>query len=329
MNVTLVGGGVAGFIAGADANVTLNNCRVLARSITITGPAANRYAGFVANIRGNLSNCYSNTPLNITLTDTEGSTMIGGFAAELNSDVLGGANADWTIENCYAAGSVTVQSPGSSNTKALRVGGFIGSLGAWGDGVDFIWSIPDQYRDVHIKNCYALGSVTVTRNSPGDISAGGFAGIVMIPNANVLAHSFATGAVLASSTSTGAVYAGGLVGLRQQGTIQSCAAIGPSVTALGGGFRAVGRIYGYAGSGSASANYALNTMTLERDSSTTTLTPVVQTPNNNVTGQDGGDVFASILRSAYPWTTTMGFGAEWDMSGVARGYPALAGLGGQ
>jgi hypothetical protein len=316
-------GSIGGFISGANGNVTMTNCRVLASAITMT-VRGGRHGGFVALGRGNMSNCYSNTDLDVIVTGS-GTDLIrvGGFTAEYETDVTGGSNADWTIESCYAAGNVTVRSE-SGYTEALRVGGFIGILGHYN------YTQSDAYKDTHIKNCYALGNVTVTRVTGGDISAGGFAGMVNIQNVNVLEHCFATGAVLAiSNDSTGAVHAGGLVGRNHLGTVKFSAALGPSVTALGGSSRAVGRVVGFNNS-TVSNNYALGTMLLEIDASATTLTPGTQTVASPPVNRDGGSVSASLFRNQSTWTGTLGFPAStWNFSGVSRGYPALAGLGGQ
>jgi hypothetical protein len=300
------------------------------------------YGGFVGVMRGSLSNCYTTAPLYITLTGSgaaSNASFIGGFIADFNTSTAG--NSNWTIENCYAAGDVTVQNMWSGYTKALRAGGFIGSMGGWGTTDYSTDTLPDTSRNVHIKNCYALGNVTVTSDGSGEISAGGFAGIVVIPSANLLEHCFAAGAVLAGATSSspGNVYAGGLVGRWRQGTIKNCAARGPSVAAMGktnGNSSTgdnVGRVYGYSAGSSASYNisnnYALRDMTLESADSISTA-PAPRPAISGTSGQDGGDVAASLLRSAYFWTTNITFESLfWDFSGVNRGYPALVGLGGQ
>jgi hypothetical protein len=72
-------------------------------------------------------------------------------------------------------------------------------------------------------------------------------------------------------------------------------------------------------------------MSLEHDASATTLTPGTQTVAANTGGTDGGSVSASLFRNQSTWTGNMDFvsPAPWNFSGVSRGYPALAGLGGQ
>jgi hypothetical protein len=154
--------------------------------------------GFAGNMRGDLSNCYSNTPLDVTLTGaSDKGTFIGGFAADFNTDTdLVPATTSWTIENCYSTGGVTVRNTDSGYAKALRVGGFIGSLGLW--GTDVTWTINvdtfyDDRRNVRIRNCYALGNVTVMSEGPGEISAGGFAGVTAMGSG-------------ASNTTVGRVY---------------------------------------------------------------------------------------------------------------------------
>ena len=163
---------------------------------------------------------------------------------------------------------------------------------------------------------------------------------MVIPNGNVLEHCFAAGAVLAGPTSSSTprdVYAGGLVGRWRQGTIKNCAVRGPSIAAMGttngssSSGNNVGRVYGYSDGegGSVSNNYALRDMTLEYASSITTI-PTSKSATSNAAGPDGGDVAASLLRSAYFWKDSITFDPLlWDFSGVNRGYPALVGLGGQ
>jgi hypothetical protein len=57
---------------------------------------------------------------------------------------------------------------------------------------------------------------------------------------------------------------------------------------------------------------------------------VSATDGADAASKDGSDVSIADLRTSAFWNTTIGFNsAYWNFSGVARGYPALANVGGQ
>jgi hypothetical protein len=313
------GGSIGGFGGDVVGNAMFNNCRVLAASITITWSGGN-VGGFAGVFRGNIENCYTNTALNVTNSCT------GGFIGVINTY---NSPDSWTIENCYAVGSVTTQ---STSSRDLYTGGFIGGIGAMPDNL----TNTENWDYVLVKNCYALGTVTADKiilAATGDVYAGGFVGYMNILTANALEYCFAAGAVLAKSNGSGAVYAGGVVGYKYNGILRYSAVLGSSVTAQGGGSRFEGRVYGdfwTSGGGSSTGNYALIPMVIEEDSSYSTYTPVTRAAVSNDTGKDGANAAASAFRSQSIWTGALGFAApSWNFATVSRGYPTLAGLGGQ
>jgi hypothetical protein len=252
--------------------------------------------------------------MTVTVTGAVDVTRVGGFAAEFNTDVTGGANADWTINNCYAAGPVTVAV--NSSSQNVRVGGFTGSMGVLSG--DF--TTPEQYRDVHINNCYALGNVTLTHNGTGNASAGGFAGVVAVPSGNLLEHCFAAGEVKLTSSTGGEAYAGGLVGYWGQGIIRNCAALGASVQATGT-TQGAGRVYGYSsgGGGSVSNNYANSSMYVGAGS------PAIITSGAGPATMHGADTVYTFFANAYWWRNSPGFDtANWDFTNTPyKFYPAV------
>jgi hypothetical protein len=202
-----------------------------------------------------------------------------------------------------------------------------------------------------IENCYALGDVLVDDpygTSPnttfGDVaavSAGGLAGVLDVGSTGVY-YSFATGSVTVQTDTlfTNSSYAGGLVGYRKDGAIERCAALGETLTIKGAAV-GVARIYGYPSTKIGVANYAMWDMYLEiwdayrngdlTDSGTTygaeadTSGPVGMSIESG-TSTDSDKHLGEVRF----WTNRIGFsGSIWNMSGVARGYPKLANVGGQ
>jgi hypothetical protein len=98
----------------------------------------------------------------------------------------------------------------------------------------------------------------------------------------------------------------------------------------------LGRIGGWVatGEGTLSNNYALADMRLEASAGYDDLNPALYTPPPGDVGADkknGADAAASTFKTASFWTETLGFDDTliWNMNGVGRGYPTLAGMGGQ
>ena len=140
-------------------------------------------------------------------------------------------------------------------------------------------------------------------------------------------------------------------------TLSKCAALGASVTATtSSGFSQTaktGRVYGGDSESpssppAASANYAWDGIVRQesktyRDSDFSGSSEL-PTATNSDTGKDGADATIDNFRSAAFWLNSSGLSFNytgggmggitkvWDFSGVAgagRGYPILAGLGGQ
>jgi hypothetical protein len=132
------------------------------------------------------------------------------------------------------------------------------------------------------------------------------------------------------------VYAGGLVGRREYGDIQHCAALGETVIAKSTGTRRAARIYGDPTGNIGEGNFALSVMKLgSYGAYYDPLTPAPVSddstdPENTPNGKKAEPGTGSgALSNANFWPTIMGFGSEWSMSGIARGYPKLANVGGQ
>jgi hypothetical protein len=240
---------------------------------------------------------------------------------------LGCANA--LISGCWTSGSVHARgSPGKTNV--LYAGGLVGHM-----------TDSHNIKNITIENSYALGDVAADDPySGGDVCAGGLVGY-MDSSAGVY-HSFARGSVTAQTASGSGVYAGGIVGYRDAGAIEHCVARGETITAKGTNTnRTAARIFAYPDiafsdtNGSSSDNYALNVMYLEAWDAYRygTIPSVTRTPD--AAGPHGANVWPGTtgsmnLGTANFWETTMGFNtAIWNMIGVARGYPTLAGMGGQ
>ncbi|WP_461257470.1 hypothetical protein, partial [Treponema sp. R80B11-R83G3] len=215
-----------------------------------------------------------------------------------------------------------------------------------------------------INNCYALGNVLAdkTSSSAGDIHAGGLVGYISHPNDSSqpvcnVQYNFAAGSVTAQSVS-GAVYAGGIVGYRSApgtgggGVIQNNAALGASVTAKGSSAtRVAARIYGYPSTNIGSANYAKDSMRIEKSDVYGTLSfPYWDgvTPSSEpstcyklintavAADQNGVSVSSSVFNSSNIWTNAsmLNFAAAtpnpWNFTSViGKGYPTLLNVGGQ
>jgi len=120
--------------------------------------------------------------------------------------------------------------------------------------------------------------------------------------------------------------------------LKNNAALGTNFTAMGSGASntTVGRIYGNITTNfTPSANYARDTAFLGYNTTYSynpypTFTSVTRT--DSATGRDGADKTFAEFAAATTWQASnmLNFGTSvWDFGGISRGYPALAGAGGQ
>jgi len=254
-------GGFNGYITGTHI---FNNCGAKEGTINIVTSSNNqiRVGGFSSDIRGHISNCFSNMDI---ITSSIGRTDVGGFVGWLY---------EGSIRNCYASGTVRVIHNGNAQFN-VNAGGLAGRIGG-GIGSGSI----GRYKGT-IENSYALGNVIADKQGgEGRLHAGGLVG--WNDNGDI-SNSFAAGQVIAQSASDEA-YAGGLVGYRTEGTISNTAALGASVTAQGS-TRYAGRISGFPTDDTAigSGNRAKQSMRLEEGTYTQTLF------NINLAPTDAGD----------------------------------------
>jgi len=301
-----------GFCGGLQGPHTVNNCGTLDGTITVNvGGSFNNFniGGFSTNLAGFYSNCFSR----IDIVVERGVTAVcnvGGFTGTLSGNS--------TISECYATGNVSVA---------------IESTTAAGDHGDNMFPIVGGlvgYCQGAIENSYALGNVLVS-DSGNNTScyAGGLVGVLAGGDSNdgSIINCFSAGRVSAQCTPTKAAYSGGIAGYYNVGTISNTAALGASVTALGG-TTASGRITANAFTGD--NNYALKTMSIETGASdvidiTFTSRPAV----SSATGRDGQDAISSAFLTQAFWKTTLKFDQgvgpyHWNFSRVARdGYPRL------
>jgi hypothetical protein len=194
--------------------------------------------------------------------------------------------------------------------------------------------IGSSWAGLQAVNCYALGNVQadITSTDENRTLVGGLVGYTSYTG-NSIERCFAGGAVIARSAATvETIRAGGIVGYIGVSTITNNAAFSPSVTAKGRTGGGPGRIGGQViDSATLSGNYALADMRLETSSNYSDLNPA-STPASGgaANNKDGADVAASIFKTESFWTGTLGFDTSiWNMNGVGRGYPTLAGMGGQ
>jgi hypothetical protein len=262
---------------------------------------------------------------------------------------IGSANSSATILRCYATGSVSSYSTGNSHT-----GGLAGSLDgvnineSWASGNVLAKANPGWNGSIYagglagyaqnggIGNCYALGDVLAdnptTSTSSNNVAAGGILGGFGVGSGSV-SNSFARGDVTAQSNGTPTAYAGGINGFAN-GNIYFCVALNETVIAKGAS-RSPARITGQAGASGLGNNYAQNGMFLDYQTDYRYMTPqpvLLSAADKVPASQHGADATPGTggdLGTSYFWTSTMGFGSEWDMSGISRGYPRLANAPGQ
>ena len=196
-----------------------------------------------------------------------------------------------TVQNCYVSG---VSITGSGNA----VGGVAG------------------YNTGTVQNCYSTANVT------GDRFAGGVAGYV--DTYGTVEYCYATGAITATYDN-----AGGIVGINE-GTINRCVALNPSVTSAFGADR-IGRVAG-SDYGTMTSNYARSSgMTLTYGG--TAYTPTVTTAVHD--GKDGLDVSAADTHGSASnvwWRPAAQFGTmQWSATTWSFGsnrLPILQGFDG-
>jgi hypothetical protein len=347
-------GGVFGYIGGLGANpVNVVNCRYEAGDITAMRTLGSGifYAGGFAGYIGSFSifsgcrslagsvSAHSNSSINVggfaggmsaaTLEGCYALTNVSstGSAAQLTGGLVGSAVGGSEISRCYAAGSV--QAISTAGTDGFYTGGLVGNV-----------------NNTDISDSYALGNVLADKTAGtgnGAVNAGGLAGS-FASSGKIIERCFSAGTVRAMSAGTGIINAGGIAGQGGSGTmLQNNAALGASVTVQGSGTRSIGRVYG-ATFGTASGNYAVDTMRIEKSDvygtyyfpywdGTSTEPSVYYTVSNSTdaAAKNGSSVAASAFRNSAFWTSTLTFDvAEWNFGGVvSRGYPILANVGGQ
>ena len=320
-SITAEGSGsiyIGGFCGRIGFVSHFTDCRVEAGIITAETPSGEILAGGFAGAfvyTNEISGCYSQADLKTTVKDGINSRRLltGGFLGENNQG---------TIKNCYASGNVYSKSDGS--VASSFSGGFVGHNANGGKIID----------------CYTLGNVLAEGSTTTtDVIAGGITGCNSSAN---ISRCFSAGTVTALTANTGGtVYTGGILGYQYiSGAISNCAALGESVTAMGGGSRAAGRIYGYPSSNIGSNNYADKDMLVETSATHNDINPP---PFNysalvGITGPHGASASGSAFKNPYIWEAVLGFNSAgtyigtppWDFSSVLeKGYPVLAKPGGQ
>jgi hypothetical protein len=237
-----------------------------------------------------------------------------GSSSQYTGGLAGSVESDSVVSRCYAAGSV----------QAISIGG----------GEPFYTGgLEGEVDDSEISDSYALGNVLADKTAGiSPFYAGGLVGSFLGIAGKTIERCFSAGTVRSqSSEANGTIYAGGIVSHNNSGNLTHNAALGDSVTAIGGSSRTAARVYVFS-NGANSANYAVDSMRIESSSSYNAIyiAPAYETGSNG-TSQHGATANGSTFRNPAFWTTTLGFSsAEWNFgSVVSRGHPALAGLGGQ
>jgi hypothetical protein len=319
-------GGFAGYLEESTVNGSFSNT-----TVTVTENFNSHDESYTGGFIGYLGvgstlavikNCYATG--NVTVSSQAGSLYAGGLLGR----TAGGGTEGVRVEQCYAAGEVSVAGRGT-----IRAGGLIGG----------------SLARLQVSNCYALGNVLANRASAGSDSTMA-AGLVGYSNyaENSIEHCFAGGAVIARSnaSSGNGIYTAGIVGYLGECTITNSAAFGPSLTAKGPPTHRQGRISAryYDDVATLTNNYALADMRLETSSNYDDPNPASAPASSNVGAneQNGKDATVNDFRNAAFWLDSNGLSFNyagggmagitntWDFSGIAgRGYPTLAGMGGQ
>jgi len=319
------GGSIGGFGGDVVRYTTFNTCCVLARSMKVTISTA-AVGGFAGVLRADLEDCYTNVPLEVTYTatnpDGNPSAYTGGLIGKYQSD---SQNNNLTIQNCYAAGPVTVSGMGEN----VFTGGLIGDLGANLLETDY------RFGQISVLNCYATGNILAdSANTAADarVYSGGLIGYMNLANTSYsVTKCFSTGAVTAQSGYSATVSAGGITGCIGGGSLSNNVALGAFVLAKGASISA-GRIYGNLAAGAVSNNFATDAMKVKTGGYAATN----YTDKSPLDASDGETASASAFRSQVDqgiWTTNLDFDPIiWDIGSInstGYGYPLLANVGGQ
>jgi hypothetical protein len=355
-SATMYIGGAAGLIKGESSfKATIQNCRYEGESLSVTGRGWLLLGGFAGSVEAGVdfTQCYS-LANRVSANRVAGMVYAGGFTGRLEDGTLSycyaGADIDSfgmgtqftgglagyarnsDIKRCYATGAVkAVNMNSTGNAYDFSTGGLAGRAVSSG-----------------IQNCYALGRVFADSpdTGPTSINAGGLVGYFDSPGKKI-EYSFAAGSVQAGSNGTGAVYAGGVAGYVDSGSELSHSAAlqgsllidpGAKIIAQGGGNRNAGRVYGDS-AGTTSTNYAYNLMLVD-DATGYHDTPITNTVSGAANNEHGSPLLYSQFRQESTWTTLGslefnkagsydGASPPWSFGNVSRGYPTLAGLGGQ
>jgi len=147
-----------------------------------------------------------------------------------------------------------------------------------------------------VENCYSTSII----DGDGWRNTGGVVG----QNFGTIQNCYATGSV------SGGWYVGGIAGGNDDGSIQNCVALNPSINAGSINEYILGRISDNYSSNT-NSNYALNNMVMR---SGYTVVP-------NVNGPDGEDITSAEWGDANWWQNTVGFSSEiWEFG---AGLPTL------
>jgi hypothetical protein len=302
-------GGFAGYLEGSTVNGSFSNTTVTGN---FNSPNTSFAGGFIGNLNvaasAEIKNCYATG--NVTVSNRSGALYAGGLLGRAAGSELSSVR----VEQCYAAGELRITGEGE-----IWAGGLIGL----------------SWAGLKIADCYALGNVLADMASTGpNVNiAGGLVGYTNYAG-DLIERCFAGGAVIVRSASSGeTIRAGGIAGYIDRSTITNNAAFGPSVTVKGASPLPLGRIGGAVTSwATLTNNYALADMRLETSNDYNDPNPTSALASGGAANnKDGADAAASAFKTASFWTGTLGFSASiWNMDGVGRrGYPTLAGMGGQ
>jgi hypothetical protein len=343
--------GQLGSLGGASASIT--DCYATGDVISYGAGSVHYTGGFFGysymntadsnTAKVTLSCCYATgnvTAVNRYSSISAYAFATGGFAGLADATAIG---------ECYATGAVSAT--GTAGTTVINAGGLVGYLGASVTTASYPGN--EQMKSA-ITNSYALGNVFADKAAgDGAVNAGGLIGYANIAagtpnptydslNAGKIQYTFAAGNVTAQSAGSGAVYAGGVAGnIEAADTFANNAAVLRSgaterkITAKGGGSRNANRIFGVNTGATGAANYGLTSLYLGTDTSYYTYAPVYATATTDigVAVKNGASYTSAEFRASATWTNGSGlnFGNTglWNLGGVARGYPAISGLGGQ
>jgi hypothetical protein len=354
-------GGFAGTVEGSTMNDCYSNTDIIDiedfESITVG--QGTLIGGFTSDLifKGStkLTGCYATGNVTVSISSGYSSWLTaGGLLGRANRSE--GTTGTMEIERCYATGSVTVTITGTNTVSDYYyAGGLVGDVEyavisqSYATGsVNVIKNTTNSnvvyaggiigylLKSSEVENCYALGDVLADSSSGDNVYAGGLVGYINANSGNKLANSFAAGSVTAQSNSSSAeVYAGGIVGYKADGTLSSNAALGAKIAATGGNnsTRKAARIYASSGGTAPQKNYALNSMLTDTDATYDEYVPGSVVSSGTATSADGDGEGIGKFRTQDFWTgsSTLDFDPSlWSFTYLAgKGYPRLAGVGGQ